>query len=210
MTSLALACIEASIAAYLRKHWSAGGAEALAVTLPENIYGIAFRGTADVHDVIFDVRALPVRHPILGLVHRGFASGVDAIWPKIVPTIPDKNMPLAFTGHSKGGAEATLAAALAVSEGRLVKYLITFGSPRVVASSKVEGILARGGVNMLRYVNRGDPVPSVPPWILGFRHIGVKIEIGEAWDIQPDHPAFEYREALKCEPQFSSNFEEIR
>ena len=197
MGSLAKACIDASIAAYLKKTWAANGCEALAVTLPINTFGIAFLGTSDMRDAIWDVRAFPINHSVLGLIHRGFAAGVTAIWPKISASIKDKDMPIGFTGHSKGGAEATLAAALAVSGGHNVKFVVTFGSPRVAASGRVMDILSRGGVNIIRYVNRGDPVPSVPPWFLGYRHIGEVIEIGEDWDIQPDHPALEYRKALR-------------
>lgn len=198
MTSLVCACIDSSIAAYHRQHWKAGGAEVLAVTLPGNIYGIAFRGTEGVHDAIWDARAFPTRHPKLGLVHRGFAAGVTAIWPAISASMPDKAMAIAFTGHSKGGSEATLAAAIAVSEGYNVKWLITFGSPRVAASRRVENILLRGRVTILRYVNLGDSVTSVPPWWLGYRHVGTAIEVGEDWDTAPDHPSREYRKALKC------------
>ena len=198
MISLVCACIDSSIAAYHRSHWRAGGAEALAVTLPGNIYGIAFRGTEGLRDVLWDARALPTRHRVLGLVHRGFAAGVDAIWPAIRAAMPDKDMTIAFTGHSKGGAEATLAAAMAVSEGYNVKWLITFGSPRVAASGKVGSILAQGRVQILRYCNLGDPVPSVPPWWFSYRHVGRETEIGEAWDTAPDHPSKEYRKALKC------------
>lgn len=197
MTSPVCACIDSSIAAYHRSHWKAGGAEALAVTLPYNVYGVAFRGTEGLRDVLWDARAFPIRHPVLGLVHRGFAAGVDAIWPAISASMPDKDLAIAFTGHSKGGAEATLAAALAVSEGYNVKWLITFGSPRVAASGKVEGILVRGRVSILRYINLGDPVPKVPPFWLGYRHVGRAIEIGQNWDIQPDHPALAYRAALR-------------
>jgi len=197
MVSLARACIDASIASYIKSDWSAGGCEALAVTLPGNIYGIAFRGTSNLMDAIFDVRTIPKKHKILGLVHRGFLSGIEEVWPGISASMPDKDMPVAFTGHSKGGAEATLAAALAIREGRNVKHLVTFGSPRVAASGEVMDILARGGVNIVRYVNRGDPVPKVPPWLFGYRHVGPEIEIGEAWDTQPDHPSLEYKKFIK-------------
>ena len=197
MTSLVSACIDASIAAYGKPHWSAGGAEAIAVTLPGNIFGVALRGTDGLLDALWDVRGLPIRHPVLGLVHRGFAAGIDAIWPLIRASMPDKNMAVAFTGHSKGGAEATGVAAIAVEEGYNVRWLVTFGSPRIAASNKVEDILTRGGVMIARYINRGDPVPTVPPWWLGYRHIGRAIEIGEDWDVVPDHPALEYRKVLK-------------
>lgn len=199
MASLARACIDASIAAYVKKSWSSDNCEALAVTLPGNIFGIAFRGTASLHDAVWDMRVIPWRHHTLGLVHTGFSDGVDAIWPAILASMPDKDMAIAFTGHSKGGAEATLCAALAVERGYLVKHLITFGSPRVAASGKVLDILARGGVNILRYVNRGDPVPRVPPWFFGYRHVGLAIEIGEDWDIASDHPAIAYKQALRLQ-----------
>ncbi len=45
-----------------------------------------------------------------GLVHQGFLGALDALWPDVANAItPGKT--LYFTGHSKGGAIANLAAA---------------------------------------------------------------------------------------------------
>jgi hypothetical protein len=69
-----------------------------------------------------------------------------------------------FTGHSLGGALATLAAAIFQPA-----CLITFGAPRV-------GDAAFGatmsGVESRRYVGCCDMIARVPPELLGFRHCG--------------------------------------
>ena len=45
-----------------------------------------------------------------GLVHQGFLGALDALWPDVANAIPPGKT-LYFTGHSKGGAIANLAAA---------------------------------------------------------------------------------------------------
>ena len=48
-----------------------------------------------------------------GRVHGGFAESLDAVWGGLLPAIRARNpkKPIWITGHSKGGAVATLAAA---------------------------------------------------------------------------------------------------
>ena len=75
-----------------------------------------------------------------------------------------------MTGHSLGGGMATLAAGR--QQQRCV-YLYTYGSPRV--GNKEYGL--NFNVNCFRVQNNNDIVPRVPPWVLGYRHIGTNVYI---------------------------------
>eukprot|EP00122_Pirum_gemmata_P015124 Pgem_evm1s14130 len=85
-----------------------------------------------------------------------------------------------FSGHSRGGAYATIASAKYQQEGYKVKGLITYGSPRVAtANSKLIKVVQDNISFRRRYVLSDvgsvktftDLVPEVPPKSLGFAHI---------------------------------------
>jgi hypothetical protein len=104
-----------------------------------------------------------------GRVHSGFADAfaqisecLDAILALRTP-----NQKLWLTGHSLGGALATLAAAHIGSEA--IHGLYTFGSPRV-GDSAFTAVLPKRGHH--RFVHRDDWVPQIPPEFLGFVHRG--------------------------------------
>lgn len=102
-----------------------------------------------------------------GKVHRGFKEALDEIWPDLLPyirKIQGKGSKIWITGHSLGGALATLCA------GRYgnVQGVYTFGSPRVGD----EAFKDKFDVKMYRFVNNYDIVSRVPPWY-PFIHVGV-------------------------------------
>jgi len=73
-----------------------------------------------------------------------------------------------FMGHSLGGATATIAAAdLQLNHGLSLENtrLHTAGAPRPFATDYTPDL----GPNVIRFINRDDPVPSiVPTWATGF------------------------------------------
>ena len=148
---------------------------------------VAFRGTKGFQDVWMDARVSPWYDRQLGLgwCHRGFLLGVRAIWPKLKTAILGRRV--VFTGHSKGGAEASLACGAACRiPGVYPVALVTFGAARCVLGSRVPKLLAGRCVTSLRFEAAGDPVPSVPP---GYSHAARNsAEIGDAWDFGADHP----------------------
>ena len=73
------------------------------------------------------------------------------------------------TGHSLGGAIATLAAA-ALRAAHGATDLYTYGSPRVGNAAFVEHVEALPGGNF-RLTHDADPVPLLPPSVLGYRHL---------------------------------------
>ena len=165
------------------------------VTSIDNMSIVAFRGTVPTswRDWFRDVDAVPtpvMDHPRLGCCHRGFMSGAEAILPLLLPELTG---PVAFTGHSLGGALAVSAAALLTDLGRPPAVLTTFGAPRVGIGGRLAEVLA--GVPGRSFRNGSDPVVEVPIW--PFRHHRALTDIGVASiDAIADHAISRYAAAL--------------
>lgn len=97
------------------------------------------------------------------LVHRGFLGELDKVWGAGIEAdlARARDLPLWITGHSLGGAMATLAALRVLCEA-----VVTFGEPRV--GRQLDRALPPG--RHTRYVNGNDPVPAVPPGWWPFRY----------------------------------------
>lgn len=105
-----------------------------------------------------------------GRVHTGFKNALDAVWPRLaahLSELTDDRRTFWFTGHSLGGALATLAAARSGElPGFAAHGLYTFGSPLVGGAdfrAHFDGVLRRFGIEHYRFVNNQDIVPLVPP-----------------------------------------------
>ena len=123
---------------------------------------LAFRGTeADrMKDIRADAKATQTTYPTGGRVHSGFMQQYDDISVQLETALDDdevKGKPLFITGHSLGGAVATIAARKLDAE-RRIAACYTFGSPRV----GTEGWVAQIKTPIYRIVNSADPVPMVP------------------------------------------------
>ncbi|MFQ5354978.1 MAG: lipase family protein [Mariprofundaceae bacterium] len=126
-------------------------------------------------------------------VHSGFLGEFNKIWRPISENINEhvRNMPIWVTGHSLGGALATLAGMSYAFES-----VITFGEPRV--GFHID--MAFKAKNHIRYVNGDDPVTKVPPELLfGYDHHGevarVRNKDGRT-DFRYDHSIVYYSENL--------------
>lgn len=75
---------------------------------------------------------------------------------------------IVIAGHSLGAAIATLSAAH-IRDSGYNATLYAFASPRVGNQFLADHITAQGNNN--RFVHAQDPVPYLPPSILGFVHI---------------------------------------
>ena len=101
----------------------------------------------------------------------------------------DKGFPVEITGHSLGGALATIAAldldswnyANETNNKRMIKRKIdirnvyTFGSPRVGDFDFAEVYAERLGFKTYRITHGKDVVPSVPNTLLGYRHVPTEV-----------------------------------
>ncbi|MBN2617513.1 MAG: lipase family protein [Spirochaetales bacterium] len=134
----------------------------------ENFAIISFRGTelkttSAIYDIITDIKTIPVPNPVGGMVHRGFLQGIDEVWDgknglassiKNIRT-QNPNIPIWVTGHSLGGALATLCYPRIENPAGLYIY----GSPRVGDKNFTKLFTNK---NVWRVENLKDPVTMVP------------------------------------------------
>ena len=103
----------------------------------------------------------------MGKVHKGFLEAFSSVKDQVDRYLPcAEGLPVFITGHSLGGALATLGAAHLSGWGLAACY--TFGAPRV-GNKAFAGSLQ---TPVYRVVNPGDPVPHVPTPLRGYRHAG--------------------------------------
>ncbi|TWT56445.1 lipase family protein [Allorhodopirellula solitaria] len=128
---------------------------------------IAFRGTdisqlADVWtDLDYETEASPV-----GNVHRGFYLATNALLGGIHYEIRRrKPRHIWITGHSLGGAMATICLAELDRLQVPVTGVVTFGQPRVGDKAFTENLNQGLGSKILRVINEQDIVASLPPYI---------------------------------------------
>ncbi len=121
------------------------------------IHALVFRGTHDFRDWLSNINVLPGDWPGGGRVHRGFVEALDQVWDEIdaaLSILDDDGGQIFYTGHSLGGAMATLAAARRAPDG-----LYTFGAPRVGDAAFNRSL---ADIPVHRIVNDRDIVAMVP------------------------------------------------
>jgi predicted lipase len=144
---------------------------------------VAFRGTESLGDWKTDLKFRKKKlNGSPGKWHRGF---VDALWRvqlhiEVKLGFSNRIKPVYITGHSLGGALAVMhAAALAiVGEHDRVVEVVTFGAPRVANLSAKRWIDSKYPHKIVQYRINGDRVPTVPPAVFGYWHVGTPVEIG--------------------------------
>ena len=132
------------------------------VAYNEEFAVLAFRGTeADrIRDIKADATAKQTPCPTGGQVHLGFKIQYDDVEDPVEAELDReevKGKPLFITGHSLGGAVATIATRRLNAE-RQIAACYTYGSPRV----GTEDWVGRVKSPVYRIVNSADPVPGVP------------------------------------------------
>ncbi len=136
---------------------------------------VVCRGTEpnEWNDIAADANAVAVVAETVGKVHCGFKNEVDDLWPRLQIALKENQKPLWFTGHSLGGAMATICAGRC----KLAEIpsnpegLFTYGSPRVGNARYINFVK----IPHFRFVHNNDIVCRVPPAWLGYRHCGSEI-----------------------------------
>lgn len=133
---------------------------------------VACRGTEpnEWNDIKADANAVSVLTETFGRVHKGFKQEVDDLWPMLEDALVQNSRTLWFTGHSLGGAMATICAGRCyLSEiESMPRALFTYGSPRVGDKRFINFV----ELDHSRWVNNNDLVTRVPPAWMGYRHGG--------------------------------------
>lgn len=122
--------------------------------------------------------------------HRGFwNSWVDAR-DRVVAAVKQASTTyptyqITVTGHSLGGAIATLAAAQLRNSGYTVA-LYSFGAPRI-GGKKISSYITNQAGGNYRLTHWNDPVPKLPLLIMGYVHVSPEYYINKPnkQDVQP-------------------------
>lgn len=121
---------------------------------------ITVRGTVNVKNTLvnLDLQLLP--NADIGIqLHSGFAETAKDIFLKIKPELK-KDFNIKITGHSLGGAVASVLAMYLDLDEFPVERVITFGQPKV---TNFTGAQKFAHLNILRVVSARDFVPLLPP-----------------------------------------------
>ena len=155
-------------------------------TLPDGVV-LAFRGTLpfDIHsrptlrDWLNNFNALPVSVAgFPGSVHPGFLGAMASLWDRAVEEVgrqrvgPSAAVPLLVTGHSKGGAMASLAA-WRLSQLNVPVRVVTFAAPKP-GDAAFQAAYNPLGIHT-RYENADDLVPLLPASTGGFLDVLEKL-----------------------------------
>jgi len=139
------------------------GTQALVLFNDENVF-ICFRGTepTQIKDIKTDIKAYLVKLNKANncKVHQGFRDAFLRIRKPLLETLATKNFkdkPIFITGHSLGGALATVATK-ELTHPHQIAACYTFGSPRVGDDDFVNGIKSP----VYRIVNAADAVTMLP------------------------------------------------
>ncbi len=165
-----------SLNAQLIKTFDSNGTQAILIST-DKFVTLAFRGTesSSIKDIKSDAKALTTKCDSGGNIHSGFKAAFEEVAMDIQSTLNQDstaNKPLLITGHSLGGALATIAAKK-LNHRAGIAACYTFGSPRVGDEDWVSNIKTP----IYRIVNAADCVTMMPPsselisftsWLSGF------------------------------------------
>ena len=150
---------------------------------------MVFRGTDEPADWIDNLNAFP-ELALFGAFHRGFLHSVQDLWNPLFARYSELNRQkpraLFITGHSLGGAMATVASSILIQEDESFTSTYTFGQPRAITreTGRVYNVEAKG--KTFRFQNNNDIVTRAPARIMGYTHVGTFLYITQQKQIQQD------------------------
>lgn len=137
---------------------------------------VSFSGSADVKDWINDLTFQQVednRWGVPGRIHKGFSVALEGEWPTLALEVARQShhsglnggapKPVYITGHSLGGAMATLTAARLEAMGIPVAGLYTYAAPRVGDDTFVSFLEEKLDGRMFRFDVNEDIIPRLAP-----------------------------------------------
>lgn len=161
----------------------------------EDYLVMAFRGTDQLADWLDNLNAFSTK-VLFGEFHRGFWNSLEDIWQPIydqsLELQKEKPRPLFLTGHSLGGAMATVAAAKLIHDDKPFTSVYTFGQPRALERETARIFNMECRSRYFRFHNNNDLVTRVPARLMGYSHVGSYLYISQEKHICPD-PGFWYR-----------------
>lgn len=157
------------------------------VAVSDGVTLVSFRGTKELHDWLANLNVISTTRDY-GQVHRGFLGAFQVVESLLRNAIKHAGShPLVLTGHSLGGALATVAAA-EWKDVFPIRMIYTFGQPAVGKGDFVDHIKQNYSNQFFRFVNDDDIVPMVPPT---YRHVGRLMHLDPNGNVKPRREALE-------------------
>ncbi|KAI6353917.1 hypothetical protein MCOR25_008830 [Pyricularia grisea] len=185
----------------------AGGYIALDSTAESIV--VAFHGTITAAGYVADLNAFLQDDDLCEgcQIHAGFRSIWAAVDEVVMDTVeklhseyPDYS--IFITGHSMGAAVATIAGAnLRQKLPDVVIDVYSLGSPRVGNQAFAKYVSAQPG-SVFRITHVNDPVPRLPPNLLGYYHTDVEYWLSTGGATTIDYTA---NDVLVCKGYFNRN-----
>ncbi|KAL9022101.1 MAG: hypothetical protein Q9185_000719 [Variospora sp. 1 TL-2023] len=152
---------------------------------------LAFRGSQSVRNFVTDAN-FPARQTDICpscTAHAGFWDSWVEARPGVMAALKTAaashpNNRVAIVGHSLGGAIADLAAA-EIRKSGVTADLYTYGAPRIAGATLSNFITNQNMGGNFRVTHKDDPVPRLPPIVLGFVHISPEYYISSPNDVVP-------------------------
>ena len=166
----------------------------------DDVIIISFRGTevTQKSDILADAAAIQTE-AYEGRVHLGFNTAYNIVKDQVLKTVKEyqtNNEAIIITGHSLGGALATVCAAHLISENITPTSVYTYGQPRV-GNSEFAEFYSEMSKHHYRFVNNNDVVTKVPPESvtikgtkLSYTHVGQQVYIKTNGDLEADTSSF--------------------
>jgi triacylglycerol lipase len=174
----------------------------------EDFFTMAFRGTDELVDWLdnFDLIVTPVLllvegEKLDGYFHKGFWKATEDIWEPLLAKYQQfqqqdrdkqkelkqkKVRPLFLTGHSLGGAMATIAATKLIHQDLPFISTYTFGQPRTMTHNTARIINGKAENRFFRFQNNNDMVTRAPARAAGYSHVGSFVYISEDKSLHND------------------------
>ena len=202
-----------------RYHWVREWAPMATVFVMSRTLYIAIRGTGTRHEWSNNARFQQRKFAVdlasgsypMGQVHDGFLDSYESMREDIVEAVKERTAEfdrVIVTGHSLGGAIATLAYATIVTRFPLARVTqgVVFGCPRVGNSEFSMAFRTIGDVaGFWRYELLHDPVVDLPPTNLfglySYKHVGESIILPRQFlNAAENHAISSYRKAISEPP----------
>jgi hypothetical protein len=173
--------------------YSIDNIEFLTAISSDNIFWISLRGSDSIEDWLNNIQIELVDLNWINeanskniKIHKGFSERWNNLYPFFRDNIIFSQSLINFknqvkndnfsnkiiiTGHSLGGAIGTILALNMTLYDKDYYILITsFGAPRIGNNEFIELIKNQQNIKIMRFVNKKDLVPHIPPLIASYRH----------------------------------------
>tara|TARA_R110002096_G_scaffold206192_10_gene392413 strand:+ start:35333 stop:36256 length:924 start_codon:yes stop_codon:yes gene_type:complete len=159
----------------------------------EERFVLVIRGSKGKEDWKLNLQAKQ-RHiwfDVPGRIHTGFWRALNQIWDAVIIPLmalsKSSGKKIVISGHSLGGAIATLVAARIATkfDRESIVSIYTFGQPRVGNAKFAKSMNEQFEGAFFRFVNHRDIVTMIPPAPL-YRHVGKLIQFDPAGAVLED------------------------